>query len=91
MILFFTCVYVALLFVAEKLKIIRFNLFWKTSPLIVFFLLNVGLFIPMGWGAGMRISRRRLVGVLCHGTFSILRVLDRLEPIPLALVSSITS
>jgi RND family efflux transporter MFP subunit len=51
MIIFFTCVYVALLFVLEKLKVIRFNLFWKFSPVIVFLLLNVGLFIPMGWGA----------------------------------------
>ncbi|CAM5479664.1 Inner membrane protein YiaV OS=Afipia felis OX=1035 GN=yiaV PE=3 SV=1 [Afipia felis] len=51
MIIFFTCVYVALLFTAEKLKIIRFNLFWKISPLIVYLLLNIGLFIPMGWAA----------------------------------------
>jgi RND family efflux transporter MFP subunit len=51
MIIFFTCVYVALLFAAEKLKIIRFNLFWKISPLIVYLLLNIGLFIPMGWAA----------------------------------------
>lgn len=51
MIIFLTCVYVALLFVAEKLKLIRFTLFWKISPLIVNLLLNIGLFIPMGWGA----------------------------------------
>ena len=51
MIIFFTCVYVALLFTLEKLKLISFNLFWKISPAIVFLLLNVGLFIPMGWGA----------------------------------------
>ena len=30
----------------------RFNLFWKVSPVIVLLLLlNLGLFIPMGWGA----------------------------------------
>jgi multidrug resistance efflux pump len=34
-----------------KLKIVRFNSFWKVSPFIVFFLLLIGLFIPMGWGA----------------------------------------
>jgi hypothetical protein len=44
-----------------------------------------------GTDAGTRISRRRLGGVLCHGTFSTLRLRNRLEPIPLALVSSITS
>jgi RND family efflux transporter MFP subunit len=33
------------------LHIIRFNLFWKVSPFIVLLLLNLGLFIPMGWGA----------------------------------------
>ena len=31
--------------------LIRFNPFWKVSPLIVLLLLNLGLFIPMGWGA----------------------------------------
>jgi RND family efflux transporter MFP subunit len=30
---------------------VRFNLFWKASPFIVLLLLNLGLFIPMGWGA----------------------------------------
>jgi hypothetical protein len=40
---------------------------------------------------GTRIARRRLSGVLCHDTFSILRLRDRLEPIPFALVSSIAN
>ena len=44
-------VYLVLLFLLVKLKFIRFNLFWKTSPFLVLFLLLVGLFIPMGWGA----------------------------------------
>jgi multidrug resistance efflux pump len=43
--------YLALLFVLVKLHVVRFNLFWKTSPFIVLVLLNLGLFIPMGWGA----------------------------------------
>ena len=30
--------------------------------------------------SGTSISRRRLSGVLCHGTFSTLRLRDRLEP-----------
>ena len=44
-------VYLVLLFLLVKLKIVRFNLFWKVSPAIVFLLLLIGLFIPMGWGA----------------------------------------
>jgi len=44
-------VYLVLLFLLVKLKIIPFNLFWKISPAIVLVLLLVGLFIPMGWGA----------------------------------------
>jgi multidrug resistance efflux pump len=44
-------VYLVILFVLVKLKIIPFNLFWKCSPLIVLLLLMFGLFIPMGWGA----------------------------------------
>lgn len=44
-------VYLLLLFILVKLKIVPFNLFWKISPLIVLLLLLVGLFIPMNWGA----------------------------------------
>src|SRR5580658_7881461 len=44
-------VYLVLLFLLVKLNIVRFNLFWKTSPFIVLLLLLIGLFIPMGWGA----------------------------------------
>jgi RND family efflux transporter MFP subunit len=44
-------VYLALLFTLVWVGIIRMNAFWKASPLIVLLLLNLGLFIPMGWGA----------------------------------------
>jgi RND family efflux transporter MFP subunit len=44
-------VYLVLLFILVKLKIIHFTLFWKCSPLVVLFLLMFGLFIPMSWGA----------------------------------------
>jgi RND family efflux transporter MFP subunit len=44
-------VYLVILFVLVKLKIVPFNLFWKVSPVLVFVALLVGLFIPMGWGA----------------------------------------
>jgi RND family efflux transporter MFP subunit len=44
-------VYLTLLFAIVQLGLVRFNLFWKVSPFIVLLLLNLGLFIPMGWGA----------------------------------------
>jgi multidrug resistance efflux pump len=44
-------VYLVLLFAIVNLGFVRFNLFWKVSPLIVLLLLMFGLFIPMGWGA----------------------------------------
>ena len=44
-------VYLAILFLLVKFRIVPFNLFWKVSPAIVFLLLLVGLFIPMNWGA----------------------------------------
>jgi multidrug resistance efflux pump len=47
----FLNVYLAVLFILVKTKIVPFNLFWKISPAIVLLLLLVGLFIPMGWGA----------------------------------------
>jgi RND family efflux transporter MFP subunit len=51
MIVAMLCVYLVLLFALVKLGVVRFNLFWKVSPFIVLLLLNIGLFIPMGWGA----------------------------------------
>jgi RND family efflux transporter MFP subunit len=51
MILVLFNLYLVLLFILVKLKIIRFNLFWKISPAIWLVILVVGLFIPMGWGA----------------------------------------
>jgi len=43
--------YLVILFILVKLKIVPFNLFWKISPVLVFLLLLIGLFIPMNWGA----------------------------------------
>lgn len=51
MIVFLLNIYLVILFLLVRFKIVRFNLFWKCSPFIVLFLLLVGLFIPMGWGA----------------------------------------
>jgi multidrug resistance efflux pump len=43
--------YLVFLFGIVRLGIVRFNLFWKTSPFLVLLLLNLCLFIPMSWGA----------------------------------------
>ena len=51
MILFLTLIYVALLSILVKLNVVRFNLFWKLSPLLWMVMLLVVLFIPMQWGA----------------------------------------
>jgi multidrug resistance efflux pump len=51
MIVAMLCVYLVLLFALVRFGVVRFNLFWKVSPFIVLLLLNLGLFIPMGWGA----------------------------------------
>lgn len=51
MIVFLFAVYLALLFLLVHFKVVPFNLFWKLSPILVLVLLNIGLFIPMGWGA----------------------------------------
>jgi RND family efflux transporter MFP subunit len=51
MIVFLLACYIGILALFIWLKFIPFNTFWKLSPLIVLLLLNIGLFIPMGWGA----------------------------------------
>jgi multidrug resistance efflux pump len=58
--------YLLLLFLLVHFKIVPFNLFWKVSPVIVFLLLLVGLFIPMGWGApqGTAIIGRNSVAIV---------------------------
>ena len=44
-------VYLVILFLLVKFKVVPFNFFWKISPVIVLLLLLIGLFIPMNWGA----------------------------------------
>jgi RND family efflux transporter MFP subunit len=59
-------VYLVLLFVLVRLGIVSFNLFWKSSPFIVLLLLNLLLFIPMGWGApqGSALVVRNAVSII---------------------------
>jgi len=58
--------YMALLFTLVWVGLIRFTAFWKASPLIVLLLLNILLFIPMGWGApqGKAIVVRNAVAIV---------------------------
>ncbi|WP_295559518.1 efflux RND transporter periplasmic adaptor subunit [uncultured Hyphomicrobium sp.] len=51
MMIFLLLVYLAALFLLIRFKLVPANLFWKTSPLIWLLILNIALFIPMGWGA----------------------------------------
>jgi multidrug resistance efflux pump len=51
MIAFLTLLYVGVLALLVKLKVIKLTLWWKISPLVWMLLLIVFLFIPMQWGA----------------------------------------
>jgi len=51
MIAFLTLLYIGLLFLLVRMKIVPWNTFWKISPVIWMVLLFVILFIPMNWGA----------------------------------------
>jgi RND family efflux transporter MFP subunit len=90
-------VYLVLLFLLVKLHIVRFNLFWKISPVIVFLLLLIGLFIPMGWGApqGSAVVVRNSVAIVPDVAGEVIEVpvaanvplkagdvLFRIDPVP---------
>ena len=52
MIIFLFNVYLLILFLLVRFKVVSFNLFWKISPLLVLLLLNGrACSFPMGWGA----------------------------------------
>lgn len=51
MIVFLTLLYVAVLMLAVKLRLVPLNSFWKVSPVIFMVLLFFVLFVPMQWGA----------------------------------------
>lgn len=48
---FLTLLYIGLLYLLVRFKIVPWNTFWKISPAIWMVLLFVILFIPMNWGA----------------------------------------
>jgi RND family efflux transporter MFP subunit len=76
MIIFLVACYIALLAVFVWLKFIRLNLFWKISPIIVLLLLNIGLFIPMTWGApqGSALVVRHSVAIVPDVAGTVLEV-----------------
>jgi RND family efflux transporter MFP subunit len=51
MIIFLTLIYIGILFLLVRFRIVPWNIFWKISPFIWMVLLFVILFIPMNWGA----------------------------------------
>jgi RND family efflux transporter MFP subunit len=90
-------VYLVLLFALVRLGIVTFNLFWKASPFIVLLLLNLLLFIPMGWGApqGSALVARNAVSIIPNVTGEVIDVpvegntalktgdvLFRIDPVP---------
>ena len=80
-------VYLVILFILVKTKIVPFNLFWKCSPLIVLLLLMFGLFIPMGWGApqGPSLVVRNSVQIVPNVAGEVTEVpVDPNKPLPAA-------
>jgi multidrug resistance efflux pump len=97
MIAFLLIIYLALLLMLVKLKVVPFNLYWKISPGIVLLLLLVGLFIPMGWGApsGAALVVRQSVEIVPNVAGEVIEVpvqpnkpikandvLFRIDPVP---------
>ena len=89
--------YLVLLFALVRFGIVTFNLFWKASPFIVLLLLNLLLFIPMGWGApqGPALVARNAVSIVPDVAGEVIEVpvqpntplkagevLFRIDPIP---------
>jgi RND family efflux transporter MFP subunit len=89
--------YLVLLFAMVRFGIVTFNLFWKASPFIVLLLLNLLLFIPMGWGApqGSALVVRNAVSIIPNVAGEVIDVpvegntalktgdvLFRIDPVP---------
>jgi hypothetical protein len=83
-------VYMALLVGLVWLGAIRFNMFWKSSPFILLLILNLALFIPMGWGApqGPALVFRNAVSIVpdvavtANSPLKTGDVLFRIDPTP---------
>lgn len=66
MIIFLTLLYVGVLLVLVRFKVVPWNAFWKMSPAIWLILLLVAVVIPMNWGApsGDVVIRRQSVSIV---------------------------
>jgi RND family efflux transporter MFP subunit len=97
MIAFLTLIYIGLLFLLVRFKIVPWNTFWKLSPAIWMVLLFVILFIPMNWGApsGRVIVGRQSVAIVPNVAGEVIDVpvqpntplkagdiLFRIDPVP---------
>ena len=51
MIVFLTLIYVLILSLLVKFKVLQLNLFWKLSPILWMLILFIFLFVPLQWGA----------------------------------------
>ena len=67
MIAFLTLIYIGVLFLLVRFKIVPRNTFWKVSPAIWMVFLTVVLFFPMNWGApsGPAVVIRQSVAPVC--------------------------
>lgn len=97
MFVFLTLVYVALLVILVKIRVIKLNLFWKLSPLFWMLILFVVLFIPMQWGApvGQVVTIQKVVEIVPNVSGEVVGVeatsmepkkqgdvLFRIDPVP---------
>jgi len=66
MIIFLTLLYVGVLLVLVRFKVVPWNAFWKMSPATWLVLLLVVVVIPMNWGApsGDVVIRRQSVSIV---------------------------
>lgn len=97
MIAFLTLLYIGILFLLVRHKVVPWNTFWKISPAIWLVLLLVVIFIPMNWGApsGSVVVRRPSVSIVPNVAGEVLDVpvqanvplkagdvLFRIDPVP---------
>jgi multidrug resistance efflux pump len=76
MIAFLTLLYIGVLALLLKFKVIKLTLWWKLSPVVWMLLLTIVLFIPMQWGApsGPVTMFQKVVEVIPNVTGEVIEV-----------------
>lgn len=76
MIVFLSLLYLGVLFLLVRFRVVPWNAFWKTSPAIWLVLLLVVVVIPMNWGApsGDVVVRRQSVSIVPNVAGEVLDV-----------------